>query len=366
LNIVYVITRSDVIGGASVHLMDLASGVRRSGHEITVLVGGKGMLLDKLREKGLPYVSVDNLVREIDPYHDLLCFFELKKKIRALNPDLIHLHSSKAGIIGRLVGRSLGVPCIFTAHGWSFTDGVPNNRRLFYKFIEASVASITNAIITVSDYDRSIALKNGVGDPDKIKSIHNGMPDLSIEECRGKSTSYVRLIMVARFDEPKNQSLLIESLSLLKNLPWELELVGDGPKIKNVKNEAKALGISDRVIFSGACDDVPDRLARADIFLLVSNWEGFPLTILEAMRAGIPVIASDVGGVREAVENKKNGYLIKDNDVKPLSIAISSLVESSDLRRDMGREGRKRYEKEFTFDVMLENTMNLYRNVIEG
>src|SRR5690606_27737855 len=156
-------------------------------------------------------------------YRDILCFFELKKIISEINPDLVHLHSSKAGIIGRLVSRCLGVPCIFTAHGWSFTEGVPNNRRAFYRLVEAFVSNLTDAIITVSDYDRRIALENAVGSASGIKTIHNGIPDLVSGHSYDPSSEHVRLIMVARFDEPKDQSLLLEALSLLKDLPWELE-----------------------------------------------------------------------------------------------------------------------------------------------
>ena len=364
LKIVYVITRSDVIGGASVHLMDLASGMQTEGHEVTILVGGNGMLIEKVQERGLNCIPLKHLVREISPYHDFLCFFELKKKLTGLNPDIVHLHSSKAGLVGRIVTKILGAPSIFTAHGWSFTDGVSKKRRYIYRLLERYIAKFSDKIITVSEYDRQLALTNRVGNPELITTIHNGMPNSELPTIPEKRTTKINLIMVARFDAQKNQTLLLKSLASIKDLPWELELVGDGPDFDEVKRFTALLGLDNCVHFSGACDDVPTRLNNADIFLLISNWEGFPLTILEAMRSGLPVIASDVGGVSEAVSHQGTGFLIPRDDSDSLSDAISTLVSSSELRETMGKAGRLRFEQEFTFDTMLKKTLNLYQEIV--
>jgi glycosyltransferase involved in cell wall biosynthesis len=366
LKIVYVITRSDVIGGASVHLMDLASGMQTEGHGVTILVGGNGMLIQKVQEKGLNCIPLKHLVREISPYLDFLCFFELKSKLTDLSPDIVHLHSSKAGLIGRMVTRILGIPNIFTAHGWSFTDGVSNKRRHIYCFLERHIAKFSDKIITVSEYDRQLALTNRVGNPALITTIHNGMPNSELQTTPLIKTSKTRLIMVARFDVPKNQTLLLKSLAYIKDFPWELDLVGDGPNFDEVKSIATSLGLDNYVHFSGSCDDVPMRLKNSDIFLLISNWEGFPLTILEAMRAGLPVIVSDVGGVSVAVSRRDTCFLIPRDDSKSLSDAISTLVSSSELRETMGNAGRLRFEQKFTFEIMLKETLNLYQEVMKN
>ena len=136
LKIAYVITRSDVMGGASVHLLDLAAGMMRAGHQVIIFVGGTGVVIERATEMGIRCVSLKYLVREIRPFIDVCCFFELFSHLKRYKPDIVHLHSSKAGIVGRLVSKCLRVPSVFTAHGWAFTEGVSKNKRIFYLFVE--------------------------------------------------------------------------------------------------------------------------------------------------------------------------------------------------------------------------------------
>lgn len=362
LKIVYVITRSDTMGGASVHLLDLASGAQNEGHEVVILIGGEGVFIRHAMTRNLCVISMKYLVREISFFKDFCSFFEMRKIIKNISPDLVHLHSSKAGILGRLVARSLGVPVIFTAHGWAFTEGVSQKRRTMYKYIEQAMAFFASRIITVSDYDRDIALRSGVGSEKLITTVHNGVPAVTQKEIKGQNVSVPKMIMVARFDEQKDQSCLVTALALLKDMCWSLEFVGDGPSLANVKKLVREFDLEDRVIFSGSCDDVPQRLASAQLFLLITNWEGLPLTILEAMRSGLPVIASDVGGVSEAIDNGQTGYLVTRSDVQGLAVAIRTMLGSSDLRSSMGTSGREKFERQFSFDTMLEKTFSVYHS----
>lgn len=363
MKIVYVITRSDVIGGASVHLLDLALGAQRAGHHVNILVGGEGVFLSRAKKEGICCISLRHMVREINPFKDFLCFLELKKAISVIAPDIVHLHSSKAGILGRLVAKSLSIPVIFTAHGWAFTEGVSRNRRIFYRAIEQLMARFTDKIITVSEYDRQLALKLNVGVEKQICTINNGMPDVNnLPEM--PSTDVVRLIMVARFDAQKNHLALINTLACLKHLRWILEFVGDGPSVVEVRKAVQYHSLEERVIFSGSCNDIPTRLASADIFFLISNWEGLPLTILEAMRAGLPVVASNVGGVPESIEHNISGFLVARGDQKMLGEVAARLICSARLRKTMGRAGRKKFEDEFTFEKMLKKTLDVYIKVL--
>lgn len=364
MKITYVITRSDVIGGASVHLLDLALGAKNIGHEVTVYVGGNGIFVEKAANVGLNCVSLLHMRREISLWNDLLGFFELRKKLKKNKPDLIHLHSSKAGILGRLAAKSLGIPTIFTAHGWAFTEGVSLKRRKLYLFIERFMAKFTDKIITVSEYDRQLALNSRVGNEILISTVHNGMPDLPKVQRKNSSKSLIKLIMVARFDTPKDHLLLINALSQLEKKNWSLELVGDGPLLEQAVKHVECLGLAQHVTFSGACNDVAKRLEQADVFLLISNWEGLPLTILEAMRAGLPVIASNVGGVSEAVIDKQTGFLVPRADVDALTQAIQEIIISEELRLLLGEAGRKKFDEEFLFDSMLTKTLNIYQQVI--
>ncbi len=366
LKIVFVITRSDVIGGASIHLLDLASGIQLAGHEVIILVGGDGIFLEHAKERGLPCISLRYMVREINPVKDLLGYFELRRVVSSINPDIIHLHSSKAGMLGRMAAKSLSIPAVFTAHGWAFTEGVSIANRIVYRAIERFMARFTARIITVSEYDKKLALNSGVGNASLVTAVHNGMPDSLIKTTLRSADDAVKLIMVARFDIPKNHRALLDALAHVKHLAWEMEFVGDGPLLNSARQYAQELGLATRIIFSGACNDVVSRLARADVFFLISNWEGLPLTILEAMRAGLPVVASRVGGVSEAVDEGETGFLINRDDRRALVTAINSLVESGDRRRYMGENGRIKFSNHFTFEKMLQKTLAVYTEVLEA
>lgn len=366
LKIAYVITRSDVIGGAGVHLLDLAEGARQAGHEVIILAGGQGVLALQAQARGIAYVPLKHLYRRLSLLQDVLGFLELRKLLRSIAPDLIHLHSSKAGVLGRLAAHQLAIPVVFTAHGWAFTEGVAAPLRLIYRSIEKLFAGLTDRIITVSEYDRQLALRMKVGTADQITTVHNGMPDVVVPDRQIEPGQVVRMIMVARFDEQKDQAFLLQALSLVKSSEWTLELVGDGPLLETVRQQAVQTGLSQRVTFSGQCTDIPQRLARADIFLLISNWEGLPLTIIEAMRASLPVIASDVGGVAELVQDGETGFLHARGNRQVLVEAINLLLGSAAQRQRMGCAGRALYQTQFTGQQMLAATLDIYAQVIRG
>lgn len=363
MRVLYVITRSDVIGGASVHLLDLAAGAQAAGHDVVIVVGGFGVFVDRARERGLACISATHLVRPLNVINDFRFYLELRRIVLEWKPNLIHAHSSKAGIIGRLVAKALSIPCVFTAHGWAFTEGVSRSRRILYRCIERAVANLASKIITVSDYDRSLALRSGVGDADLIVTIHNGMPSLKEKSSVVRECDVTRLIMVARFDIPKDHVFLVRALASLARSDWTMDFVGDGPTMPQVKRLVTELGLEDKIFFPGACSDVSERLSKSDVFCLISNWEGLPLTVLEAMRSGLPVIASRVGGVPEAVTQHETGILVDKHDHDGLVSALSTLIGSRDLRARMGIVAKSRFFNDFTFELMLQRTINVYSDV---
>ncbi|WP_163833059.1 glycosyltransferase family 4 protein [Spartinivicinus ruber] len=363
MKIVYVLTRSDVIGGASVHLLDLAGYAIQQGYQVTVIVGGIGVFNQKANEKGITCISSKYLVRSIHPVKDVLAFFELKRLILSLAPDIVHLHSTKAGVIGRLVSRRLGIPAIFTAHGWAFTEGVSLFRAKLYQQVERLLSRLSSKIIAVSGYDKNLAVENKVASTDHIEVVHNGVPNIAYKNIRHQQNS-CKLIMVARFDQPKNHKDLITAISQISDLPWQLELVGSGPLLSEVKQYTKKLGIEHRVIFSGECHDVAKRISQADVFLLISNWEGLPLTIIEAMRGRLPVIASNVGGVPELVIDNETGYLVDRKDINKIVATLSDLIQSKDKRVKFGELGYQRYLRFFTADQMYQKTFKIYHEAI--
>ncbi|HTG56101.1 MAG TPA: glycosyltransferase, partial [Niabella sp.] len=162
-----------------------------------------------------------------------------------------------------------------------------------------------------------------------------------------------------------DHKMLIDALANLKDLNWSLDLVGDGPLMEDVREQARVLNIINRIKFLGRRWDVAELMSSADVFILTSFWEGFPRSIIEAMRAGLPVVASDVAGVSEAVIDDLTGYLIKDRNRNELENKLSVLIANPDQRMRLGEAGRKRYEELFTFEQMANKTLNLYNQTLK-
>jgi glycosyltransferase involved in cell wall biosynthesis len=330
-----------------------------------VIAGANGVLADELRAQGVPYYSLYHLGREIGPLEDVRSFSELRETLREIQPDIISTHSTKAGFIGRIAGRTLGIPTLFTAHGWGFTEGRPPLQAFAFWAVERTTAAWAARIITVCESDRIAAVRARLTSSDRLVTIYNAMPDID-ESLRARpANSPARLVMVARLSHWKDQPTLLHALSGLKELDWHLDLVGDGPLREQLETLVQDLGLTSRVSFLGFRRDVSERLAEAQVFLLISKWEGFPRSILEAMRAGLPVVASDVGGVRESVADEKTGFVIPRGDVDRLRECLCKLIVSPELRVSMGKAGRARYEENFTFDRLVERTTKVYESVLE-
>ncbi|MDT0582709.1 glycosyltransferase family 4 protein [Brumicola blandensis] len=367
MKIAQVITRSDTLGGASAHVRDLSNALIAQGHEVCVFVGGDGPLNELFERNKIPIKSVTSLVRELSPANDFKAYFELKKLLADYSPDIVACHSAKAGLLGRLAASKLNLPVVYTAHGWPFTEGVPNLRASIYRYVETFMANFCNNIITVSDYDKKLAVRHAVADESKIRVIWNGVPEDSLiqnRESKDSATLIPTILMIARFEQPKNFSLLLRALSGLTDLKWQAKFVGDGPDLTTVKSLCDELSLNERVSFLGWRNDIANLLSEADIFTLISDWEGLPLSILEAMRAGLPVIASDVGGVKEAVEHEQSGLLVSNKQVEEITTALQQLLTGKALRKDMGNKGRERFNTFFTVEKMTEATLSVYQQAI--
>jgi glycosyltransferase involved in cell wall biosynthesis len=363
MRIAYVITRADEIGGAQVHVRDLAIALRQRDHEITVLAGSPGLMSEQLTARGVTFECVPALLRSILPWRDAIAVRQLMASLRRLRPDLVSTHSSKAGWLGRLAARLLGIPVTFTAHGWAFSEGVPAISRHFYAFAEHLAAPLADHIITVSEYDRKLAVARGIAAERKITRIYNGVADLATKSAPRRSGP-PRIIMTGRFAPQKDHIGLVRALGHLRDLDWGLDFAGAGATQTDVAALVGSLKLDDRVNFLGQRHDVPDLLRRTDIYALISHWEGFPYGVIEAMSAGLPVVASDVGGVAEAVEHGVTGFVVPRADERAIAERIAVLLGDPDLRARLGAAGRTRYQEEFRIDVMLERTLGLYEEVV--
>ncbi len=363
MRIGYIVTRAEPIGGAQIHVRDLAGAIRAEGYEPAVITGGEGPFTAWLRDNGIPTRVLRNLVLPINPARDLKALWQIRGALRELRPDLVSTHSSKAGVLGRVAARSLGLPTLFTAHGWSFTTGVPSVQAACYRGIERLAAPLADRIITVSEFDRQLALNTGVARADRLVTIHNGMPDIPAALRADPGRSPVRLVMVARFEGQKDHGTLLRALAELTRYQWHLDLVGHGPLSPGAEGLVRDLGLADRVTFWGQRLDVDARLAAAQLCLLITNWEGFPRSILEAMRAGLPVVASDVGGIGESVKDGETGFLVPRGDVGTLRQRVELLLADPTLRVRLGANGRRSYEARFTLGHTVERTLAVYREL---
>jgi glycosyltransferase involved in cell wall biosynthesis len=276
----------------------------------------------------------------------------------------VHCHSSKAGLLGRLAAHSAGVPSVFTVHGWAFEDGISWFQRTVGRFAEGFAAKVCRNmhIITVAEADRDLAIERGVIDAERMTVIHNGIDD-DQRQADPTFPGTATVVMVARFSDQKDHETLFNALAGVAE-PFNMLLVGHGPLFENTKKLAKELGVASQVEFLGNRRDVPDILAGAQVFVLSSNWEGFPISILEAMRAGLPVIASDVGGVSEAVVDGVTGLVCPPRDPEALGNAIQQLLSDPLLRQSMGEAGRKRFVDHFGREQMLRKTAQVYSTLV--
>jgi glycosyltransferase involved in cell wall biosynthesis len=363
MRVLLVITRGEP-GGAQVHVLELARGMNERV-DLQVAVGDDTFLAGELRALGVVVHIVPELQREVAPSADLRAFAALRALIRGFRPHLVHTHSSKAGVLGRAAARREGVQAVHTAHAWSFSDGLPWRRVAVAVPIEALAGRATRRFIVVSEADREIALRYRVARPDQLRVVHNGVADSewrATPDAPGTPT----IAMVARMAAPKDHLLLIRALSGVR-LPYRLLLIGDGPDRAELEAELRRRDLAGRVELPGVSSEVPRLLGGVQIGALVSRQEGFPLAVLEAMRAGLPVVASDVGGVREAVQDGVTGLLVRRGDEAGLRAALSRLLSDPPLRRCLGQAGRRAYEQRFTTAHTIAGTAAVYRELaLEG
>lgn len=346
------------------HVRDLTGALVEQGEDVTVLAGGGGILFKQLAKTGVPCRIVKHLIHPIRPLQDLAAYREIKQALHELQPDLVTTHSNKAGLLGRLAARSLSIPVVHTSHGFLFSSRSNSPAGWFYRLMEKLASSCSDRVIAVCENEFKIAERFKVIPPEKMVVVHNGLPDLQPLVIAQPDADPPHLIMVARFAAPKDHQTLIKALGSLKELLWSLTLIGDGDGRRDNEQLAVELGIRERIDFLGVREDVTALLAASQIFVLSTRREGFPLSVLEAMRAGLTVVATNVGGISEAVEHGKTGLLFPAGDVTALQGHLASLIKAPGLRLAMGQSGRERFLERFNLAQMVEKTTAVYRDIL--
>ena len=350
------------LGGAQTAVSLLLPGLV-DRFEVTLAAHGRGPLRGAAESAGVPYVELDHVRRAIHPWHDTRGLVELTRLCRRLRPDIVHVHSSKVGVLGRLAAWLARVPVrVYTVHGWSFAAYDGGAGRV-YLWLERLMRPLTTAVVCVSEATRRQGLSARACDDAHSVVIHNAV-EVGSFGAGVQSTGPPRIVSVGRLAYPKDFATLLAALAHV-DADYCLSLAGDGPDAAEVAAAVQANGLSDRVELLGAQRTVTELLARSDVFVLSSRSEGFPVSILEAMAAGIPVVATDVGGVAEAVVDGETGILVPAADARALAAALERLLADVELRHRLGAAGRARALRLFDTPRYRAAHLGLYRRELE-
>ena len=372
--ILYIITQSE-LGGAQKYVFDLAKNLQNE-FNISVAVGEqgeKGELINKLKQKNIKYYIIPHLKRAISPINDLLSLIEIIKLIKKIKPDIIHLNSSKISILGSIASIFSKSKIIYTAHGWVFNEPMPKWKKLFYKYSEKFTALFKNKIICVSEFDRQIAIKEKICSPKKLITIHNGIKQinfLSKQEARQKlfkNNQDSKLIIgtIANLYKTKGLEYLIQSIKILTSnfqFPIITIIIGEGKERKNLQNLINQLNLKNSIFLFGKINNASELLKAFDIYICSSIKEGLSYTLIEAMQAELPIVATNVGGNSELIENNKTGILIKPQNQQELTNAINYLIKNKALSNQLRVNAEQKAMNEFSLESMISKTKKIYKN----
>jgi glycosyltransferase involved in cell wall biosynthesis len=358
-----VITLAEV-GGAQSYVRDLLPAVAEE-FEVTVSAHGEGPLRIAAADAGVRYVPLEHVRRPISPLHDLLGLLELARLFRRLRPDIVHLNSSKAGVLGRLAAAIADVPIrVFTVHGWAFKATHGLAARL-YLLADRAVRPLTTMIVCVSETELRAGLAAGTCTPKHATVILNAVDVAGAPQRVGaRHDGPVEIVSVGRLAEPKDFATLVRAVARLPREAVHVSVLGEGPLNSELEHLIAALGLTGTVRLLGEVSDVRERLARAEVFVLSSRSEGMPISVLEAMAASLPVVASAVGGVPEIVQDGLNGFLVPPGEDHELADRLRLLVESPSLRARLGAASRRRAEERHSLPQWREAHIALYRALV--
>jgi glycosyltransferase involved in cell wall biosynthesis len=365
MRVLYIVTQQDM-GGAQKYVLDLAEHFSGS-----IGAGPEGRYLStEAAHRNIPWYPLPHLRRALQPLADIRAMGELWRLIRRVKPDILHLNSSKAGILGSIIGKLHGLPVVFTAHGFQYLEPMSTSKKRFFRLCERVAKPFRNHIITVSDRDRLIALNDRVIDAHKSETIYHGItpPDfLDAHTARttlGLPIDTLLIGCIANFYPTKGLDALLTAFAeVLARFPHaRLVLIGDGPAQNQLTTQANQLGIAAQVIFIGHRAHAAQYLRAFHVFVLPSRKEGFPYVLLEALAAGLPIVATNVGGVAELVGPAAE--LVPPEKPEALATALVRLLEDKALRDTLSQKALNRFQQ-FSFNRMLQATQAVYARLLQ-
>ena len=381
MKIIHIITRL-IIGGAQENTLISCEGQHDLGHDVTLItgpaIGPEGSLLERAQKYGYKVEIIDAMRRAIHP-RDFLVYRQLKNRLQELKPDIVHTHSSKAGIIGRRAAAAAKVPVIIhTIHGLAFTASTSKVVNHAYKMLERNAAPISTRIVCVADAMRDQSLAANIGKREQYRTVYSGMdtspflnPPVARDAIRqqlGLNNEHVVIGTIARLFELKGHDDLLDIAPDLCNRFPQLRFlwVGDGLLRPHLERRMNELKLRDRFILTGMVPptQVPIYTAAMDILVHPSRREGLARALPQGSLAGIPTITYDIDGAKEGTIDQQSGFVLPPFEKDKLAMAITRLIESSDLRVSMGRFGRDFAIQRFDAKVMVSELEKVYAEAI--
>ncbi len=364
-------------GGAQKYVFDIATNTPRDQFDTTVLLGGTGDLKNKLEEFGVKILLLKNSQRDINAKKEFYLLFELIKLFRKEKPDIIHLNSSKMGLVGALAARIAGIKkIIFTAHGWAFNEDRNFISKCFFRILHIFTIILCHEVISVSEITK---LQIGKMFGKKITIIRNGLRNIELLD-KNHSREFLRNKILEKNRKisnvlAKNPSWIgtISELHSNKGLTYAIEaisktqlnvifiVIGDGEKRQQLEELIIKLGLKNRVCLLGKIAEASIYLNAFDIFTLTSITEALPYVLLEAGFASLPTIASDVGGIPEIIDDEKTGLLVSPRNSEEIKHSIEYLINNPSKLSSFGNALHSVITENFTQKRMLEETFYLYR-----
>ena len=363
------------IGGSQKVVFSIMTNLPEDEYDITLLTSPGCELLEwiknlnRVRKNKIKVIEMACLHRNISIIHDAMAFIRILVELYKTKYDIVHFHNTKMGSLGRIAAHIARLPRIYyTVHGWGLN---PNTTGFFYRImslLERIAASCTTKIVFLSAYDMETGLRNRWASRQRSCIICNGIADthgapVGLRKTFDIPSELPIIVFVARMSEPKNPLFAIQMAEYIRRKSEEcmLLLIGDGPLFSKCVNLIQELQIENRVLMLGKRDDVRELLQEADIFCLFSKWEGLPISIIEAMFASLPVLASNVGGVPELVIHGENGFIVDNSRPEKAAEYMITLIKDKGVRHSMGNLGRIIAIERFN----LENMVGQYRQLYE-